>query len=75
MYADLRRRRRIQHMRERVEMGLRLTIALAVLGVCGGVYAQGPAVPSVLPGNGLAQHDFMYVGESHDRNIFIVRGG
>jgi hypothetical protein len=23
----------------------------------------------------LAQHDFLYAGESHDRNIFIVRGG
>jgi len=23
----------------------------------------------------LAQHDFMYAGESHDRNIYIVRGG
>lgn len=28
-----------------------------------------------LPGRGLAQHDFMYAGESHDRNIFIVRQG
>jgi hypothetical protein len=31
--------------------------------------------PAVLPGNGLAQHDFVYSGESHDRKIFIVRGG
>jgi outer membrane protein assembly factor BamB len=29
----------------------------------------------VLPGKGLAQHDFVYSGESHDRKIFIVRGG
>jgi hypothetical protein len=29
----------------------------------------------VLPGAGLAQHDFVYSGESHDRKIFIVRGG
>lgn len=53
-------------------MKLRLGIAFIVFGMCGGVYAQGPAV---LPGAGLAQHDFMYVGESHDRNIYIVRGG
>lgn len=53
-------------------MKLRLGIAFIVFGMCGGVYAQGPVV---LPGAGLAQHDFMYVGESHDRNIYIVRGG
>jgi hypothetical protein len=29
----------------------------------------------VLPGKGLAQHDFVYSGESHDRRIFIVRNG
>ena len=31
--------------------------------------------PAQLPGNGLAQHDFVYSGESHDRRVFIVRGG
>ena len=31
--------------------------------------------PEVLPGKGLAQHDFVYSGESHERKIFIVRGG
>jgi hypothetical protein len=30
---------------------------------------------SSLPGKGLAQHDFLYAGESHDRKIFIVREG
>ena len=28
-----------------------------------------------LPGRGLAEHDFMYAGESHDRKIFVVRHG
>ena len=28
-----------------------------------------------LPGKGLAQHDFMYAGESRERRIFIVRQG
>jgi hypothetical protein len=61
-----------------------------LLGVSCGLCAQAPAVggtggsaavqnegraPAVLPGNGLAQHDFVYSGESHDRKIFIVRGG
>ena len=31
--------------------------------------------PTTLPGKGLAEHDFMYAGESHDRRIFIVRQG
>jgi outer membrane lipoprotein-sorting protein len=59
-----------------------------LLGVSCGLCAQVPAVagaggaattagraPAVLPGRGLAQHDFVYSGESHDRKIFIVRGG
>ncbi len=61
-----------------------------LLGVSCGLCAQAPAVggaggaaavqtagraPALLPGNGLAQHDFVYSGESHDRKIFIVRGG
>jgi hypothetical protein len=56
---------------------------LVVLGVPGGVYAQvqgrvGAALPQVQiegPATGLARHDFLYAGESHERNIYIVRGG
>jgi hypothetical protein len=63
---------------------------VVLLGVTCGLCAQVPAVggaggaaavqtagraPAVLPGKGLAQHDFVYSGESHDRKIFIVRGG
>jgi hypothetical protein len=56
-------------------MRLQSAIVLAVLGICGGVFALAQGVPQVLPGKGLAQHDFMYTGESHERNIYIVRGG
>jgi len=42
----------------------------------------GAALPSAeaqahlqKPATGLAQHDFMYAGESHDQRIFIVRKG
>lgn len=31
--------------------------------------------PAQLPGKGLAQHDFLYAGESHNRRVFIVRQG
>jgi hypothetical protein len=48
---------------------------LIVFSVAGGVAAQQPAAAQALPGNGLAQHDFVYAGESHDRSIFIVRAG
>ncbi len=50
-------------------------IAFIVLLAACGVNAQTQAAVPELPGNGLAQHDFLYAGESHDRNIYIVRGG
>ena len=53
-------------------MTLKSAIALVVLGVSGGLCAQAQVKA---PATGLAQHDFMYTGESHQRNIFIVRGG
>ncbi len=34
-----------------------------------------PAAPAVLPGHGLAEHDFFYAGESRDRHMYIVRHG
>jgi len=34
-----------------------------------------PGAPSVLPGKGLAQHDFFYAGEAKTEDIYIVRGG
>src|SRR5208282_1508745 len=33
------------------------------------------ATPQVLPGHGLAQHDFLYAGEAKSRRAFIVRKG
>jgi hypothetical protein len=53
---------------------LKRLIALPMLGLCTALHAQSPA-PAALPGNGLAQHDFLYAGESHDRRIYIVRHG
>jgi hypothetical protein len=64
-----------QVQRRKARMTLKKLIALIVLSVASGVSAQSPAAPQALPGNGLAQHDFLYAGESHDRNILIVRGG
>ena len=36
---------------------------------------QTPAAPPVLPGKGLAEHDFFYAGEAKERRAFIVRKG
>lgn len=52
----------------------------ALLFTAGTVFAADEArpaatTPQVLPGNGLAQHDFMYAGESKNRRAFIVRKG
>ena len=33
------------------------------------------AAPGVLPGKGLAEHDFLYAGEAKLRQVFIIRGG
>ncbi len=59
---------------------IRATLILASFALASGVLAQtptvlAPPVPVHLPGNGLAQHDFMCTGESHDRRIFIVHHG
>ncbi|MBW8749386.1 MAG: hypothetical protein JF584_17875 [Acidobacteria bacterium] len=34
-----------------------------------------PSSSVALPGKGLASHDFLYAGESHDRKVFLVRHG
>ena len=31
--------------------------------------------PAILPGEGLARHDFLYAGEAKDERMFIVRHG
>ena len=59
-------------------------LPLAIGIACGFIqlaYRQSYAAQSagagsqLLPGNGLAQHDFMYAGESKSRRAFIVRKG
>jgi hypothetical protein len=37
--------------------------------------AAAPAFPRVLPGKGLAQHDFFYAGEAKTQDMYIVRKG
>jgi len=34
-----------------------------------------PLAPAVLPGKGLAQHDFLYAGEGKEQRMYIVRKG
>ena len=58
---------------------LKLIARACFLGACCASIAHsaaGQTLPSPsLPGKGLAQHDFLYAGESPDRKIFIVRQG
>jgi outer membrane protein assembly factor BamB len=58
---------------------LKLIVRAYFLGACCAsiAYSAAGQTPpsSPLPGKGLAQHDFLYAGESHDRKIFIVRQG
>ncbi len=57
------------------------TILVAILSTSVGLTAQTPSptpallAPAQLPGKGLAQHDFLYAGESHQRKLVIVRNG
>jgi hypothetical protein len=37
--------------------------------------AAKPGFPGVLPGKGLAQHDFFYAGEAKSQDMYIVRNG
>ncbi len=37
--------------------------------------APKPVAPEILPGKGLAQHDFFYAGEARTRDMYIVRSG
>lgn len=61
-----------------------LVIAFALISfTLGPAYSQTAEKPSAatptpaaaLPGNGLAQHDFLYAGESKERHAFIIRKG
>ncbi len=36
---------------------------------------QKPFAPGILPGKGLAEHDFLYAGEGKQQNIYIIRNG
>ncbi len=40
-----------------------------------GAQENRSAAPANLPGNGLAQHSFVYTGEAKARKIFIIRNG
>jgi len=48
-------------------------IAAAAMSLCS--TAGAARMPDVLPGKGLAQHDFLYTGQAHTRDVYIVRGG
>jgi hypothetical protein len=62
-----------------------VTLIMAAGAVCAVTPAPGqqaspapagkPSAPSVLPGRGLAQHDFFYAGEAKTEDMYIVRSG
>ena len=54
-----------------------MTLIMAAGAVCAVAQpaAEKPTFPSVLPGKGLAQHDFFYAGEAKTQDMYIVRKG
>ena len=53
---------------------LLLSSAPALTGLAQDPPPTAPA-PEILPGKGLAEHDFFYAGEAKERRMFIVRKG
>lgn len=56
-------------------MRLQGFLLACLLATCCAVSAQAGSSTTQPTDQGLAGHDFMYAGESHDRKIFIVRHG
>ena len=53
-----------------------LALGIGLLGSAPSRAAEGTVhAAQVMPGRGLAQHDFLYAGESKQRRVFIVRKG
>jgi hypothetical protein len=57
-----------------VALGVALTLSPLTLLRSGAADSNNTPL-QVLPGRGLAQHDFLYAGESKNRRAFIVRNG
>src|SRR5947199_3153003 len=62
-------------MKQNTLLVLRLALGFSQLTLAPLRAAEGSVATQVLPGNGLAQHDFLYAGESKNRRAFIVRKG
>jgi outer membrane protein assembly factor BamB len=63
-------------MKHSMILFLSLALHFTTLAALQSRAADSPAGTSqLLPGNGLAQHDFLYAGESKNRRAFIVRKG
>jgi hypothetical protein len=59
-----------------------MKIKIALFFLCFGItnaYTQElitqPTTPTILPGKGLKQYDFLYAGEQKHRNMYIVKNG
>ena len=76
LFCSFRYRRRMEHF---VALYCLLAILLAGTGraqISNSTAVPAPAnAPAVLPGEGLAQHDFFFAGEAKEERMFIVRGG
>lgn len=52
-----------------------MACSLAAANLQANATTNAPNAPEVLPGKGLAQHDFFYAGEAKQERMFIVRHG
>ncbi len=52
-----------------------LILCIGAVTTAGAQVAEKANFPGVLPGKGLAQHDFFYAGEAKSQDMYIVRKG
>ena len=62
-------------MKQTLLLGFALSFTALTPGQTQAAETSAAVATVALPGNGLAQHDFLYAGESKQRRAFIVRKG
>ncbi len=62
-------------MKQNILLGLVLSSIALTVATSHGAEDSAAATAAILPGKGLAEHDFLYAGESKERRAFIVRNG
>src|SRR5262249_34378887 len=69
------RRTNKQALKPSAHIGLLVLVTITFNNAHAADNSLAPNAPHVLPGKGLAQHDFFYAGEAKQERMFMVRPG